>query len=230
MDKQKPQTTPPPIDATRRRLTQAGLAGPVVLATLASKNVLASTPYNCTISGQLSGNVSSHGTPVNCNTLGLSPGYWRQPQHSGDWTPYIQGSGMVDGSFKPIKCPTLNGSKQSTEGTLFTTAGFANVFKCVSSSSGVTILVYGDPGFPASGNATLEQVVSYGGNAGGLVSLGRAAVGSLLNALRFAPNYPLTPNEVVQMFNAVCMGGTYQVNPTTSWNSDQVKAYFESLY
>jgi hypothetical protein len=232
MDKQEQQSKQPSVDATRRRLTQAGLAAPVVLATLASKNALAAAPYSCTISGQLSGNASTHGDTANCNTLGLSPGHWRQPQWAGDWaySSYVQGNGMVDGNFKPIKSPTLDGSKQSTEGTLFTTAGFANVFRCVSTSSGVTILAFGEPGFPTPGNATLEQVVACGGNAGGLISLGRAAVGSLLNAFKFAPNYPLTPNDVVQMFNAVCMGGTYQVNATTFWTADQVKAYFETLY
>lgn len=245
MDKQGQQTTQPPINAARRRLTQAGLAAPVVLATLASKNALATAPYNCTISGQLSGNTSTHGNTVNCNTLGHSPGYWRQTQHCDDWSysSYFQGSGMVDGNFKPIKCPTLDGSKQSSEGTLFTTAGFAKVFKCTDTTATVThghttststvveIACYGDANFPSGpGDATLLQVVCNGGNDAGLASLGRAAVASLLNAYRFAPNYPLTPNDVVQMFNAVCKGGTYQVNPTTFWTGDQVKAYFESLY
>ena len=242
MDKQEQRSTQPPVDATRRRLTQAGLAAPVVLATLASKNALASAPYNCTISGQLSGNTSTHGDTVDCSTLGLSPGYWRTPQHVGDWSysSYIQGgiaertwhnSGcVINFQYKPIASPTLDGSKQSTEGTLFTTAGFANVFRCVSTSSGTSILAWGDPGFPPVGNATLEQVVACGGNDAGLISLGRSAVATLLNAFKFAPNYPLAPNDVVDMFNAVCMGGTYQINSTVSWNKDQVKAYFESLY
>jgi hypothetical protein len=61
----------PQIDAGRRRLTRAGLAVPAVLGVLASKSVLADVPWNCTISGQVSGNVSSHGE-VACTSLGQS--------------------------------------------------------------------------------------------------------------------------------------------------------------
>lgn len=47
-----------PVDLNRRRLTKTGLATPIVLATLASKNALANPAYRCTISGQLSNNYS----------------------------------------------------------------------------------------------------------------------------------------------------------------------------
>ena len=45
------------VNLARRRLAKGGLAGSAVLATLASKNVLA-FPYRCAISGQISGNYS----------------------------------------------------------------------------------------------------------------------------------------------------------------------------
>jgi hypothetical protein len=61
-------------------------------------------------------------------------------------------------------------------------------------------------------------------------ALGRAAVASLLNAYASAPDYPLTPAEVVAMFNAVYAGGTYPINPTSSWTTAQVMTYFQSLY
>ena len=72
--------TQPQVNEQRRRLTRGGLAAPVVLGTLLSRPVLGAAPYNCTISGQLSGNVSSHGTPINCKTLGLSPGFWKKSE------------------------------------------------------------------------------------------------------------------------------------------------------
>lgn len=50
----------PPVNEARRKLTRAGLAIPAVLGTLASKPVLANVPWKCTISGQVSGNVSGH--------------------------------------------------------------------------------------------------------------------------------------------------------------------------
>lgn len=62
-------------NAMRRQLTKGGLAVPVVLASLVSKPVLADpvlgVPWNCTISGQLSGNVSGHVTAA-CTSLGQS--------------------------------------------------------------------------------------------------------------------------------------------------------------
>jgi len=57
-------------DTLRRKLVKGGLATPVILATLASKPVLGA-PWNCTISGQISGNVSTHGE-VACTSVGNS--------------------------------------------------------------------------------------------------------------------------------------------------------------
>ncbi len=49
------------VDLNRRRLTKASLATPAVLGFLTSRTVLGQdVPWNCTISGQVSGNVSTH--------------------------------------------------------------------------------------------------------------------------------------------------------------------------
>lgn len=61
----------PPVNEGRRNLTKAGLAVPAVLGTLASRPVLANVPWKCTISGQVSGNVSGHESET-CNSLGSS--------------------------------------------------------------------------------------------------------------------------------------------------------------
>jgi hypothetical protein len=189
----------------------------------------------------MSGNTSSHGEPVDCSTLGLSPGYWRQDQKV--WPAYVYGEGMVDGNFKPIAVPTGN---ESDEGTMFTTAGFANALKVIETTTTKSVTtgkgrnkktetvtetryeLRANASTP--GNATLLQVVAAEGNDDKLVSLGRAAVATLLNAHKFGTDFPLRYDQVVAMFNAVAGGGTYQVNATTFWNRDQVQAYFESLY
>lgn len=66
------------VDKTRRRFTAAGLATPVLLS-LANKPAWA-TSSTCTISGQLSGNISPGGTPSQtCNQTkpyGCKPGTW----------------------------------------------------------------------------------------------------------------------------------------------------------
>lgn len=64
-------------DESRRKFNKSGLAGAAVMLTLASKPVLGNPIYNCTVSGNVSGNVSSHGKPQPCNDCGLSPGYYK---------------------------------------------------------------------------------------------------------------------------------------------------------
>lgn len=82
-----PDSTPvagPDPKATRRRLLQGGLAVGPVLMTLVSRPVLA---LQCqTPSGFVSGNASvAAGAGPIC--AGRTPGYWKQPQHFGAWTP-----------------------------------------------------------------------------------------------------------------------------------------------
>ena len=99
MDHRDHQAPPAEVNETRRRLTQGGLATPLVLATLASRNALAggssSTPYKCTISGKLSGNTSQPGTTKSCNQLGGSCSYWNG---TNSWGSFKQGSCAQYGS------------------------------------------------------------------------------------------------------------------------------------
>jgi len=81
-----PTSVQPPVDQARRKLTKAGLAVPAVLGTLASKPVLAAVPWKCTISGQVSGNVSGHESE-SCSSLGrthsqLTSDYSASPQNA----------------------------------------------------------------------------------------------------------------------------------------------------
>jgi hypothetical protein len=258
MDKQERQTTPPTVNTARRRLAKGGLAAPVVLATLASKNALAAAPYNCTISGQLSGNTSSHGDPVDCSKLGRSPGFWKEDQKAGEWpSPYVYG--VPEEGTCPV--PTTTGTRFNAATALGSTFldmyhcvpimeskdvetktciklrnGICKEYKTVTTTTmvqvGSEVVTSGDSRFPTGVPATLAQVLQAGGglNETSIFALGRAAVASLLNAAKFAPDYPLTVKQVIDMFNAVCQGGSYQVNDTVAWNADQVKNYFESLY
>ena len=72
---------------------------------------------------------------------------------------------------------------------------------------------------------------------GGNIAFARAAIASLLNSLKFAPDYPLSPDQVQKLFNATCNGGTIAlstvfpgISGTTAWGMSHVKDYFESLY
>jgi len=193
-------------DTLRRKLVKGGLATPVILATLASKPVLGAAPYNCTISGQISGNTSSHSAPETCSSLGLSPGYWKNHTGVGDW-PSIS----PNAAFNTVFADAYWWVSQNANTVELCPPSYQN---CTANPSFLQVL---------QSTAGMRPRLNY-------PALARAAVASLLNAYKFAPNYPLTPTDVVAMFNSVYSGGTYSINPTTSWTADQVMTYFESLY
>jgi hypothetical protein len=223
--------SPPLKNPSRRRLARAGVAAPaVVLGTLASQPVLGSTTrYWCTISGKLSGNVSNHANELNCKSLGKAPDYWK----TNSWpSPYVRGN-LSNGA-----CNFTGGSPA---GTLFNGwnadgATLSAGFRMASVSGACKIIDATDPTFgAATKNATMLQVLYTGSglNDTPIASLGRATVASLLNARQFGGqygSYPLTESQIIAMFNAVYLGGTYQVNPTVQWTRDDVRTYFESLY
>lgn len=68
----------------RRRLLKAGMGGSAILATLKSRSTLACTTGGCTTpSAYGSINSSIQHKKYTCN--GLTPGYWKQPQHYSEW-------------------------------------------------------------------------------------------------------------------------------------------------
>src|SRR4030042_3398763 len=107
----------PQVDEQRRRLTKGGLVAPVVIGTLLSRPVLGAAPYNCTISGQLSGNVSTHQQGV-CSSLGLSPQRW-----FGTW-PWNQ-----DNNFYSTDRNTLAGARDFPETPNSLATQFANAYR-----------------------------------------------------------------------------------------------------
>jgi hypothetical protein len=223
---------PTPVqNPSRRRFGRAGVAGGAVLGSLASQPVLGTTSkYWCTISGKLSGNVSNHANDLNCKTLGKSPGYWKNKT----WP-----SPCVKGTLSNNWC---NFSGSYVQGTIFN--GYSSggktllaAFKTMPNSGVCKIYDATDSSnFAAcTKNATMLQVLETGGglNDTAIASLGRATVASLLNARQFGGSfgsYPLTESQIIEMFNAVYLGGLYQINPSVAWNRDDVRNYFESLY
>lgn len=215
------------VSASRRRFAKAGAAAPVVLGSLLSKPALATQPYNCTISGQMSGNMSPRPGKVDCKTLGKSPGYWK---NASTWPP-----GALRGVLPNAACVFADNNK----GTAF--GGFAaggqtlmDAFRYKSASSQCAVYGYRDSTFGTCyAKASLLQVLNTPGglNDSMIYALGRATVATILNALNIGPDYPVTPAQAIKMFNAVCpAGGKYQVNASVYWDENQVLAYFQSLY
>ena len=61
-------------------------------------------------------------------------------------------------------------------------------------------------------------------------AFGRETVAAFLNAVECAPNFPLKPEQVIDMFNATCNGGHYQVKEGVYWGANEVCNYFSCLH
>jgi hypothetical protein len=218
MDKQEQQSKQPSVDATRRRLTQAGLAAPVVLATLASKNALAAAPYNCTISGMLSGNTSSHGKDQPC-AIGRSPGYWKHPGppvgHAWCcWNPdQVFGGSAYDGATLP------------------------DTFYWAPRPGHADQKVWVAPGSFGATQATLVQVLDASFTNGGsgndgkpYAALARAVIATVQNFCVNGTDYAIRASEAIQMYISVYTSGHYEVKTGVYWSASCCTYYLESLY
>lgn len=214
------------VSTSRRHFARAGAAAPVVLGSLLSKSAMAVQPYNCTVSGQMSGNTSPRPGRADCKTLGRSPGYWK---NASAWP-----TGVVKGVRPNAACSF--GTNKGTVFGGFSSAGqvLMDAFRHRADTS--TCNVYGlrDPAFvQCNAKATMLQVLHTPGglNDTMIYALGRATVATILNALQGGADFPVSPAQAIKMFNAVApLGGKYQVNASVSWNDTQVLAYFQSLY
>jgi hypothetical protein len=215
------------VVASRRRFTHAGLTGSVVLGALASKPVLGAVPYPCTVSGQVSGNLSRPDLAASC-VIGASRSTWLAAT---SWSPTF-----VKGTLpNPQNCNFEGNESQSppvprvkgTEFNAFSAGGVQLIGAFYNSSSGSLPCMVGT-NF-TSNSATMLQVLA-STTSGEQFQLGRAVVVSLLNAGSLGINYPVTMPTIINMFNATFAGGSYQVNSTTSWMRFRVIQYLESLY
>ncbi len=187
----------------RRRLTKGGLATPVVLASLASKPVLADfnlgVPWNCTLSGQLSGNMSGHEnetcTQGSTNIAGLQADY--------------PDPGQGASTIKALLTPEL------TEDLIF----------YIGSSDTLTL----DSQHPA---ATINQVLTKN-TSDPETSYAQMALVILLNARVHSDThlYPLTKSQAINLYVAACKQQNFvDTNPNINWSYEQVKAYLDLLY
>lgn len=204
------------VDLGRRRLAKGGLAVPVVLATLASKNALSAVPYQCMISGKISGNNSPNGpaTAESCK-LGKSGRTWLNELSD---TPGTSGARKLADLYPP--------------GT------FSDVYDFKPSSLRI-IAANSDPATP---RATINQILRYGAGSPTPPNLGygKKALVLYLNAemLNGAMGtahdfYPLTTTEAKDIFNAIVANtgysGTTSLGPFT-WTNTELRSYIDLLY
>jgi len=215
-----------PVDAdlarstARRRFARAGLAAPVVLSSLISKPALGTgVPYICTVSGKLSGNMSHPGATENCTVLGNNCQYWRT---TSTWY-----GGFVKGALPQASGSSGVTAQSSSSGQDLTGTPFSTPFLNAFAYDGEKVVVRSEA--PAAPSATMLQVL-HTTKTTPKYELGREAVAALLNAHAKAGKYPLTPQQVVAMFNEVWQTGSYKPKPNVTWSRAQVISYLKSLH
>lgn len=196
----------PPVNEARRKLTKAGLAVPAVLGVLASKPVLA-VPWKCTVSGQVSGNVSGHEAEV-CSNLGRSANGWVSAGVA-SWPAKFK-----DASGNPLlfkNAPAGNGTK------------FADAFAGPGGTGDATVL------------QVLEgTAVPRGSPHSASLVLGQETLAAAMSAEDGTIGYPAFPihsADAIQMFNSINGGGSYPTGiGSETWSSAKVIWYLQSLH
>lgn len=234
----------------RRKLTKTGLVAPVLLASLVSKPVLGAAPHNCTISGQISGNVSTH-AQGDCTQLGKAPshyaslatGQWPSNPLVNDWltplgrprafnqTPYSSMPINFADAFEKQKVSGSGNPSNPPFVAPFPSASVRDVL------AGYVTVITGSAGALTQDSDWLLKVKSgYLADHALALELGREAIAAYMNAINITdglsfPKYPVPPQDVVTMFNAVIAGGTYQaIAGADPWDAQDLLNYFKSLH
>jgi len=202
---------------SRRRLVRGVAGGAGVLLSVHAKTALGAGVCKSP-SAMMSGNTSPRpGNGTTCSG-GRSPGFWKQPQKFSNWP----AAGAVAPTFNVAvnNCATgmqnLTLANILTHGTLLTTAGFAGA------PAGVGL--WAVLAFPNSftGGQLMRHLSAAWLNAGLFTGL--------------SDKYPLTKQQVIDMWNATKSGGTYCPGSivggcgTNGWSSTQVINYISGMY
>ena len=205
---------------SRRRLFK-GVAGSTgVLLAVHAKTALGAGACR-SVSATMSGNTSPRPRGgVTCSG-GRSPGFWKVPQHFSNWgragatPPTFKPDVVVKECVKGMQNLKLNDVATLGQGTLLTEIGF--------------------DGAPA--NIGIWAVMAFPNSFSG-GQLMRHLSAAWLNAGYFtgdAAKYPITKQQVIDMWNATKSGrlycpGTIGGCGTSGWTAEQVISYISGMY
>lgn len=229
-----PNHDQPRVDETRRRLTRAGLAAPAVLGVLASRPVLGAAPHHCTPSGHISGFASPPpGGATPCSTLGQTVTYFADSKSN--WPDgSVPNSAFINNTGGPRlfkNAPNGLGRFHGSPVRFVDAYQRRNTSDNTISDATVWDVLKGMPVNGGSGTPWTNLVLEARSGFDPDLTLGAEAVAALMNAILYAPNFPITPQQAVEMFNKVVVsGGLYQVTSTNQWNAAEVKAYWQTLH
>jgi len=205
------------INRGRRALARAVLVGTPVILTLANRPSLAAINNQCTVSGQLSGNMSAAGGGGPCENpvyKGLTPGYWGQ--HMSTWASCLyMGSVLTPGTCTAATLATKGKNpKPPTDGK----EGDHCQFNSYNNDGTKFHLIFAWKNV-FFGDETMMQVIQKQGNSD-RYQLGAHTAAALLNACYFGKEgYGYSPAEVVALFQ------TYANSP----NAEDLKLAFQYL-
>lgn len=204
-------------EPSRRRLVRGAAAGVGVLLAVQAKTALGGG-FCQSPSAMISGNTSPRpGDGTKCSG-GRSPGFWKVPRHSQYWS-------AAGATF-----PTFKTSVSECGG------GMQNLSAKDIASPG-TLVADVLPGAWVKPNTGIWQVLAFPTEYQG-GQLMRHLIAAWLNAGYFyssSEKYPLSKQQVVDIWNAVKSGGTYCPSSIGSCGSNGMNAhdvvrYIESMY
>jgi hypothetical protein len=221
------------VSRRRRRLLTGTLAGSGVLLSIQAKTALGGTICQSP-SAMISGNTSPRpGDGTTCSG-GRSPGFWKQPQKFLYWT----GVSYPTFSSNIVPCTSGLGSVSpcdiKTRGTLVgqlfpgAPGGDKGIWEVLMWPTNYPTTRYKDGKCEVKGNRDIFS---------GKGQLLRALACAYLNAGYFgstAQSYPMTQQQVKDMWTAVGFGGTYCPSGmscgTNAMTASQIISYIESMY
>jgi hypothetical protein len=186
-----------PANPARRRFARLGAGTSGVILTLASGSGMAQVVC-ATPSGSLSLGVSSHQPAGGTSCSGVSPGYWKQDQHT--W-PIINTTSLKSKSSVSIT------TDQQQRDTLYSVV-FPN---------GNTTLYR---------TGTMQQVLDNNDPAADPYNLGMHLVAAYLNVMSGRISF-LTAQTLKNMWYDVITYGHYAPSAGVSWTAEQVKTYLQ---
>lgn len=240
MDKsnQESQEQGKPVLSRRRKLLTGSAAGAGVFLAMQAKTALGTTIKCQSPSAMISGNTSPRPDDGTTCSGGRSPGFWKQPQHFLYWAP----SGLQYPTFYTAIVPCSQGVGNVSPCDIKTTGTrIGRLFPgAVGGNKGVWEVLMWHSSYPTIQGTPGTQGCQVSGNAdafGGQGELLRALASAYLNAGYFGSSsqaYPLTKQQVIDMWNAVKSGGLYCPTGMSCGNNgmdaSQIISYITSMY
>jgi hypothetical protein len=220
----------------RRRLLTGTTAGAGVFLAMHARTALGTTACKSP-SAMISGNTSPRPGDGHICSGGRSPGFWKQPQHFSYWGP----SGLIPPTFSVQVQSCMQGLGDispcniSNIGTTIST-----IFPgATGGSKGIWEVLVWPTNYPkVNRTSTTCTVLGPGNEFGQQGQLLRHLACAYLNAAYFgsaAQDYPLTMQQVKDMWLAVKGGGLYcptgmTCDAGTGMSATQIVSYIQGLY